>query len=156
MNRRKIKIAQNTVLILITIGMLFSAVPSVLKLPYAVEHFCNVLKLPEYLLVFTGALKLIGLVALYVPGYPKLKEWVFAGFAFDLLGAWYCNYSAMGSFVATIPIIIYIALLLLLYYLHSKIHSDKKLEANGEIGIDQRPGRYNVNAGANRIKQVIN
>ncbi len=123
MKSKKIKITYRIILVLLTIGMLFSAVPSVLKLPYAVEHFTNVLKLPEYLLVFTGILKLAGLVALYLPNFTKLKEWVFAGFTFDLLGAWYCNVVAVNSFSAGIPVLIYLALLFILYYLHGKIKS---------------------------------
>jgi hypothetical protein len=122
MNTKKLTIAYWSVLIFMTIGMLFSAIPSVLKLPYAVEHFCNVLKLPEYLLVFTGAIKLIGLIVLYIPGYPRLKEWVFAGFIFDITGAWYCNFTAMNSFRATIPVLFYMALLLVLYYLYHKLY----------------------------------
>ena len=34
-----------------------------------------------------GAAKLLGVVALLVPGWPLLKEWAYAGFAFDLIGA---------------------------------------------------------------------
>ena len=122
MKNKKLKIAYWAVLVFITIGMLFSAVPSVLKLPYAVQHFCNVLKLPEYLLVFTGIIKIIGLIALYIPGYPRLKEWIFAGFTFDLIGAWYCNYSGLQSFAGTIPVLIYLVIFLVLYYLYRKIH----------------------------------
>jgi hypothetical protein len=122
MNTKKIKIVYWIALVLLTIGILFSAIPSVLKLSYAVEHFCNVLKLPEYLLVFTGVLKLLGLVILYIPKFPKLKEWVFAGFTFDLIGAWYCNFEAMNSFATTIPVIFYIAVLLTLYYLYNKVY----------------------------------
>jgi hypothetical protein len=122
MKNKSIKIAYWAVLGLITFGMLFSAVPSVLKLPYAVEHFCNVLRLPEYLLVFTGLIKLIGLVVLYIPGYPKLKEWVFAGFTFDLMGAWYCNFSVMNSFSASVPALVFLALIAVLYYLYTKLY----------------------------------
>ena len=122
---KKIKIAYWSILIFMTIGMLFSAVPSILKLPYAAEHFCNVLKLPEYLLVFTGLAKLAGLVILYIPKYPKLKEWVFAGFTLDLIGAWYCNFMALKSFAATIPVIIYIIILFTLYYLYNKLNTLK-------------------------------
>jgi hypothetical protein len=122
MKSNRIKIAYRIILVFLTIGMLFSAVPSVLKLPFAVAHFTNVLKLPEYLLVFTGILKLAGLVALYLPNLTKLKEWVFAGFTFDLLGAWYCNVVAINSFSAGIPVIIYMALILVLYYLHGRIN----------------------------------
>ncbi|NII26540.1 DoxX family protein [Pseudoflavitalea sp. X16] len=122
----KIKIAYWIVLVFITIGMLFSAVPSVLKLPYAVEHFCNVLKLPEYLLVFTGVIKIIGLITLYIPGYPRLKEWIFAGFTFDLIGAWYCNYSGLNSFAGTLPVLVYLLILFVLYYLYHRIHPTTK------------------------------
>jgi len=125
MKNKRIKIAYWSVLIFMTIGFLLSAVPSVLKLPYAVEHFCNVLKLPEYLLVFTGLLKLVGLVVLYIPKYTKLKEWVFAGFTFDLIGAWYCNYMAMKSFTAAFSVLIYIVLLFTLYYLYHRINTSK-------------------------------
>ena len=117
---KKIKIAYRIVLFFLTIGILFSAVPSVLKLPYAVAYFTNVLKLPEYLLVFTGVLKLAGLVVLYIPRFPKLKEWVFAGFTIDFAGAWYCNVTAANSFAAGIPVIIYLMVLMVLYYLYGK------------------------------------
>lgn len=122
MSSKVTKITYWSVLVFITIGMLFSAVPSVLKLPYAVEHFCNILKLPEYLLVFTGLLKLAGLVALYIPGFYRLKEWVFAGFTFDLIGAWYCNFVSLDSFAATLPVLFYLIVLAFLYYLHNKLY----------------------------------
>ena len=83
-------------------------------------YFTNVLKLPEYLLVFTGVLKLAGLVVLYIPRFPKLKEWVFAGFTIDFAGAWYCNVTAANSFAAGIPVIIYLMVLMVLYYLYGK------------------------------------
>jgi len=126
MKNKKFKIAYWVVLVFITIGMLFSAVPSVLKLPYAVEHFCHVLKLPEYLLVFTGVIKIIGLIALYIPGYPRLKEWIFAGFTFDLIGAWYCNYTGLHSFAATLPVLVYLLILFVLYYLYHRIQPATK------------------------------
>ena len=120
MNSTKLNVTYWLVLGVLTIGILLSAVPSVLKLPYAVEHFCTILQLPEYLLAFTGAFKLAGIIALYVPGFPKLKEWVFAGFSFDLVGAWYCNYVALNSFMATVPILLYMLLLVALYFLHNR------------------------------------
>jgi hypothetical protein len=125
MEIRKLKIAFWAVLILLTIGMLGSAVPAVLQLPYAVEHFVNVLHLPLYLLAFTGAIKLAGLVVLYLPGYYRLKEWVFAGFVFDLVGAWYCNFISRHSFAATWPVLLYLLVLLMLYGLYRKIEQSR-------------------------------
>jgi len=122
MNTKKLKIAYWSVLILFSIGILSSAIPSILKLPYAVAHFCNVLKMPEYLLVFTGVLKLAGLIALYIPNYPKLREWTFSAFAFDLIGAWYCNLNGTNSFLFAMPVLVFLLVLFILYYLNSKLY----------------------------------
>jgi hypothetical protein len=42
---------------------------------------------PAYLLTILGALKLLGGIALLVPGVPRLKEWAYAGAFFVYTGA---------------------------------------------------------------------
>ncbi len=42
---------------------------------------------PEYLMTILGVAKILGVIALLIPGVPLLKEWAYAGFTFDLLGA---------------------------------------------------------------------
>ena len=42
---------------------------------------------PPYLLNILGFWKLAGAIAVVVPGFPRLKEWVYAGFFFELTGA---------------------------------------------------------------------
>jgi hypothetical protein len=42
---------------------------------------------PEYMLTILGVAKVAGVGALLTPGLPRLKEWAYAGFSFDLLGA---------------------------------------------------------------------
>lgn len=42
---------------------------------------------PPYFMTILGTAKFFGVVALLVPGRPLLKEWAYAGFAFNLLGA---------------------------------------------------------------------
>ena len=49
---------------------------------------------PEYLMTILGVAKVLGVIALLIPGAPLLKEWAYAGFTFDLLGA-----SASHAFV---------------------------------------------------------
>lgn len=46
---------------------------------------------PTYLIPFLGVLKLAGLLAILVPKFPRLKEWAYAGFVFDLAGAAYSH-----------------------------------------------------------------
>lgn len=56
---------------------------------------------PRYLLPFLGVAKSLGVIALLVPGFPRLKEWAYAGFTFDLLGAAWSHFSTnqMGALV---------------------------------------------------------
>jgi hypothetical protein len=42
---------------------------------------------PAYLATILGVWKILGAVALTVPGYARLKEWAYAGVVFDLSGA---------------------------------------------------------------------
>ena len=42
---------------------------------------------PLYVMTILGTAKLLGVAALLVPRMPLLKEWAYAGFTFDLLGA---------------------------------------------------------------------
>ena len=42
---------------------------------------------PAYVMTILGAAKLLGVAALLAPARPLLKEWAYAGFSFNLLGA---------------------------------------------------------------------
>ena len=42
---------------------------------------------PTYILKILGVAKIAGVIAIAIPGQPKLKEWAYAGFTFDFLGA---------------------------------------------------------------------
>lgn len=74
----------------------------------------NQLGYPVYLLRFFGILKLLGVIAILVPGFPKLREWAFAGFAFNFLGALF-SWAAVGQASNTIFPVIALVLLALVY-----------------------------------------
>jgi DoxX-like family len=82
--------------------MLLGAVPDVLRLPGAVSVFEH-LGYPSYLLLFLGTAKLLGVVAVLVPGVPRIKEWAFAGLAFDVSGALYSHLSVGDPPTAWMP-----------------------------------------------------
>lgn len=50
--------------------------------------------------------KILGVIAILVPGFPRLKEWAYAGFTFDLVGAIYSGLSAGDSITQWIPVIL--------------------------------------------------
>jgi uncharacterized membrane protein YphA (DoxX/SURF4 family) len=42
---------------------------------------------PPYFATISGIWKLLGAIAVVVPGFPRLKEWAYAGFFFELTAA---------------------------------------------------------------------
>jgi len=58
---------------------------------------------PLYLLRIIGVWKLLGGIVLLIPGYPRLKEWAYAGIFFELSGAaasWWMHEHNMGEALA--------------------------------------------------------
>ena len=76
--------------------VLLSAIPDILQMPGALQVFTH-LGYPPYLLVFLGTAKILGVAAVLLPGFPRLKEWAFAGLAFDVTGALYSHLSIGDS-----------------------------------------------------------
>jgi uncharacterized membrane protein YphA (DoxX/SURF4 family) len=72
--------------------MLVASIPDVLRVPEAVQIFEH-LGYPTYLLPFLGVAKILAIIAILYPGFPRLKEWAYAGLVFDLLGAFYSHTS---------------------------------------------------------------
>jgi len=73
--------------------MLFSSIPGLLKDPNAVKFMADLLY-PPYLSDFLGIAKILGVIAILIPGYPRIKEWAYAGLVFDLVGATYSQIAA--------------------------------------------------------------
>jgi hypothetical protein len=65
---------------------------------------------PAYLVTILGVWKVLGAVAVTVPGFPRLKEWAYAGVAFDLSGAAVSHLvSASPAFHVVVPTTILLA-----------------------------------------------
>jgi hypothetical protein len=64
----------------------FSGVAHFTHLEAMVESM-TALGYPIYFMTIIGLAKLLGVAVLLVPGQPLLKEWAYAGFAFNLTGA---------------------------------------------------------------------
>ena len=76
--------------------MLLASIPDVLRLPQAVSIFGH-LGYPAYLLPFLGTAKTLGIIAVLVPAFRRLKEWAYAGLVFDVIGALYSHLSVGDS-----------------------------------------------------------
>jgi hypothetical protein len=76
--------------------MLFSAIPDIMVVPDAVEFVTNKLGYPQYIIPFLGVAKTLGVIAILIPGFPRIKEWAYAGLFFDLVGATYSGIMVEG------------------------------------------------------------
>jgi len=69
--------------------MLGSAIPDILSQPVAIQGMHGELGYPVFFVPFIGVAKLLGVIAILVPGFPRIREWAYAGLFFDLIGATY-------------------------------------------------------------------
>jgi uncharacterized membrane protein YphA (DoxX/SURF4 family) len=106
--------------------MLFTAIPDILCNTDAVTFMKDQLGYPLYFIPFIGVAKVLGAIALLVPGFPRIKEWAYAGLFFDLIGAVYSNI-AFGGFS---PLMLFM-LLFIVPGVVSYIYHHKLLKAKG-------------------------
>lgn len=99
------KILYWTITSLMAAFMLLASIPDVLRLPQAVSIFGH-LGYPVYLLPFLGTAKTLGIIAVLVPAFPRLKEWAYAGLVFDVIGALYSHLSVGDSPSGWMPALI--------------------------------------------------
>lgn len=99
--------------------MLFSSIPDIMMVPDAVT-FMNHLGYPNYFIPFIGVMKVLGIIAILVPGYPRIKEWAFAGLAFDLIGAAYSVVAVEGFQASVSFMLLPIGFLIISYILYHK------------------------------------
>ena len=99
------------------IGSVFNAMSSV----ESVELINHHLGFPAYMVPFVGVAKLLGLIVILVPGFPRLKEWAYAGLVYDLLGAIYSHISIGAPASEWAPIFVLVAFVAGSYIFHHKI-----------------------------------
>jgi hypothetical protein len=90
--------------------MVFAAFSYLSGAPKAVEGFARV-GYPQQLRIILGIVKPLGVIALIVPGFVKLKEWAYAGFTYAWICAVVAHYLAGQRGEAILPLV----LLALLY-----------------------------------------
>lgn len=109
---------------LLALLMAFSGVANIIAGPPSEEVF-NHIHFPLYMIRFLGVAKLLGAIAIIIPGFPRLKEWAYAGLTFDLVGATYAAISVGDPVKNWAPILIGIILIAVSYIF---FHKKRKLE----------------------------
>ncbi|HEY0670224.1 MAG TPA: DoxX family protein [Sphingobacteriaceae bacterium] len=79
----------------LALGMLSTGIVQLLNMPQEIDLMSR-LGYPAYFLIILGIWKILGVVAVLIPGFPVLKEWAYAGFFLAMSGA-VISHAASGS-----------------------------------------------------------
>ena len=78
--------------------MTFSAAGGLQPTKQTIQILHDGLGYPIYFIQFISVAKLLGSVAILIPGLNRIKEWAYAGLFFDLSGAVYSGVASAGTF----------------------------------------------------------
>ena len=107
----------------LALGMVSTAMVQLLHMQEEADNFTH-LGYPLYLLNILGVWKLLGVVAVLTPGFPRIKEWAYAGFFFTMSGA-VMSHIAVGNPAEKIfPSLLLLVLTMVSWYFRP---SDRKL-----------------------------
>lgn len=110
------KIAFWIVTVLLSTGMLAGGLSQLLGAQWTADGFRQ-LGYPMYFMHLLGAWKVPGVIVLLVPGYPRLKEWAYAGFFFLMTGAVVSHLAIGVGLQGVIYQIIYVLLIIASWWL---------------------------------------
>jgi len=100
--------------------MAFSSLGGIKPSEDAIKLLHDSLGYPVYFIRFISIAKLLGIIAILIPGLKKIKEWAYAGLFFDLAGATYSNFAVGGFDPKTLFILIWVVAGILSYYYWNK------------------------------------
>jgi uncharacterized membrane protein YphA (DoxX/SURF4 family) len=117
--------------------MLFSSVPSILSTPESLQ-FMRHLGYPDYIVPFIGIAKVLGIIAILIPGFPRIKEWAYAGLFFDLAGAAYSVASREGLSVSILFIVLPAGFLFASYFLYHKRRKSSEYASHLNMSVNRQ------------------
>lgn len=109
--------------ILFALLMIFSAAGGLQPSQQAIQVMHDGLGYPVYFIQFISVAKILGSIAILIPGLDRIKEWAYAGLFFDLAGAVFSGIASSGKFD---PMMLTLAIWIVpgivsYYYWHKKI-----------------------------------
>jgi len=141
---KKVRIAFWTFTILFSLVMLFPTILAVLGEKETVKFITEHFGYPAYFVFYSGIVKLLGIVAILIPGYPRVKEWAYAGLAFDLISVVYSSIAVGDSIIGSWPMLIYFLLLAGSYVYFHKMNASVSTAADETKNSNQSLSRAGV------------
>lgn len=125
MSEKKRRIIYWICTIWLALGMTAGGVQQLFQIGGYVE-IVSQLGYPIYLLSILGFWKILGVVAILIPGFPLVKEWAYAGFFFAMSGAATSHITVGQSFTEAIPSLVLLILTVASWYFRP---ADRKINS---------------------------
>ncbi len=101
--------------VFLALGMTAGGVQQLLQIG-GYNDIVSKLGYPLYMLSILGVWKLLGVIAILIPGYTLIKEWAYAGFFFVMSGA-FVSHLVMGeAFTEALPALVLMIAIFLSWY----------------------------------------
>ena len=82
---------------------------------------------PMYLNIIMGIAKVLGVLALLQWKFKTIKEWAYAGFTIDFIGAGASMYFSGDGIMGVLTILPFLVVMFLSYWLWKKVGKDKNI-----------------------------
>ena len=120
MKPKTIKIIYWIITIIFSLFMLFSGVSEIMQTEQGKEAMKH-LGYPIYVNTIIGVAKILGTLAILQRKFRTLKEWAYAGFTIDFIGASASIYFTGDGIVMALFPMIFLAVMFISYYLWKKL-----------------------------------
>jgi DoxX-like family len=118
---KKTKIIYWSVTGLFSAFMISTAIPNIILNQDSKDLIGTLLGFPDYFIQMIGIAKVLGSIAILIPGFPRIKEWAYAGLFFDLAGATWGSIAVQGFQVPHLVMGLFFGFLFLSYFYYHKL-----------------------------------
>ena len=126
MKPKTIKVIYWIVTLLFSLFMMFSGISELMQIKSAMEIMKH-LGYPIYLNTIIGVAKILGALAILQWKFRTVKEWAYAGFTIDFIGAGASFYFAGDGILTALSPLIFLAVMFISYFLWKKVEKMRKL-----------------------------
>lgn len=102
--------------ILFALAMLSTCIPN----EEGYKFITEILGYPGYFVNYIAVMKVLGVIAILIPGFPRVKEWAYAGLFLDMVSAVYSFYATNTLTVETSGMLLFFGLGIASYVFYHK------------------------------------
>lgn len=124
MKPKTVHISYWIITVIFSLALLQSGIVEIMQTESS-KQLMDMLGYPHYLNTILGVAKILGVIVILQPWFKTIKEWAYAGFAIDFVGALVSGIYATDEIAIIIVPLIFLAVMFLSYFLWKKVEKLK-------------------------------